>query len=177
MTSFSFTTSLPGMLVVRLRIDSGRKCQVLFSEAFYTWRNSGWQDACIPYKIWSLNVPTSLVSTEVVLLGNSTELCFQKTMVQDFLWEFRSQLITCMKRSMLAFIQFSLTVAVVFCRHFRSTCMWCLLSTFLFVCIFAYLYEVLCTFKNNSFIVHIWTRNSFFLTSPQNCHSIISFWT
>lgn len=33
MTSFSLTTSLAGMLVAWWRIDSGRKCQVLFSEA------------------------------------------------------------------------------------------------------------------------------------------------
>lgn len=107
-------------------------------------------------------------------------IVFPKNYGARFFMRVKSQLITCMKRAILGFIQFSLTVALVFCCHFRSTCMWCLLSTFLFVCIFAYSYEVLCTFRINSFIVHIWTKNSFllfFLTSPQNCHSIISFWT
>lgn len=100
-------------------------------------------------------------------------------MVQDyFLWKFQRHFIKCVKRVTLAFMQFSLALAVMFHRHFRGICMWSLLSALFFFLLFMlnafyhYFSFILLLFKYGH---HVYIRTkkkkqSFFLTFAQMYH-------
>lgn len=126
----------------------------------YTWQNTGRKNVCIPYKIWpSLNVPTSLVSAEVVLLENSTELSFQKTMAQDFLWK-----VDYMHEKGSASLYSVQPCMWLWMQHLHVMSV----EHIFFLC--AYLNEALFTLRINSFISY---KNMFTLGQEKQCFFII----